>query len=97
MINRNRPWDKRDPSLGQIGTHPWDKPAISCLIPQSNRHFVPFVPGTGGGSENVYVFSVYSLFAPIQKSEDWLSVEGGKCSISLSITHRVHDSFMSLS
>ena len=46
--NRNRPWDKRDPSPGQIGNRPWDKPAFFCLIPQSP--FVPFVPGTGGGS-----------------------------------------------
>ena len=45
----NRPWDKRDPSPGQIGTRPWDKPAFLCLIPQSNRHFGPFVPGTVGG------------------------------------------------
>ena len=48
--NRNRPWDKWDPSPGQNETRPWDKPAFLCLIPQSNRHFVPFVPGTGGGS-----------------------------------------------
>ena len=32
--NRNRPWDKRDPSPGQNGTRPWDKPAFLCLIPQ---------------------------------------------------------------
>ena len=71
--NRNRPWDKWDPSPGQNGTRPWDKPAFLCLIPQSNRHFVPFVPGTGGGSslgrlshkgrqKNVCVFSVYWFF-----------------------------------
>ena len=27
--NRNRPWDKWDPSPGQNGTRPWDKPAFS--------------------------------------------------------------------
>ena len=27
--NRNRAWDKRDPSLGQSITRPWDKPAVS--------------------------------------------------------------------
>ena len=32
--NRNRPWDKRDPSLGQIGTRPWDKPAVLFSFPQ---------------------------------------------------------------
>ena len=32
--NRNRPWDKWDPSPGQNGTRPWDKPAFLCLIPQ---------------------------------------------------------------
>ena len=47
--NRHRPWDKWDPSPGQNGTRPWDKPAFLCLIPQRNRHFVPFVPGTGWG------------------------------------------------
>ena len=26
--NRNYPWDKRDPSLGQTGTRPCDKPAV---------------------------------------------------------------------
>ena len=31
---RNRARDKRDPSPGQIGTRPWDKPASLCLIPQ---------------------------------------------------------------
>ena len=72
--NRNRPWDKWDPSPGQNGTRPWDKPAFLCLTPQSNRHFVPFVPGTGGGlslgrlsckgrEKNVYVFSVYCFFS----------------------------------
>ena len=71
--NSNRPWDKWDPSPGQNGTRPWEKPAFLCWIPQENRHFVPFVPGTGGGSslgrlshkgrqKNVYVFSVYCLF-----------------------------------
>ena len=28
--NWNLPWDKRDPSLGQTGTCPWDKPACFC-------------------------------------------------------------------
>ena len=28
----NRPWDKLGPSLAQIGTRPWDKPAVFCLI-----------------------------------------------------------------
>ena len=66
--NRNRPWDKRDPSRGQIGNHAWDKPALLCLISQGNRCFVPFVPGKCGGSsgttcphkgfqKNVYVSS----------------------------------------
>ena len=32
--NRNRPWDKWDPSPGQNGTRPWDKPAFLCLSPQ---------------------------------------------------------------
>ena len=32
--NRNRPWDNWDPSPGQNGTRPWDKPAFLCLIPQ---------------------------------------------------------------
>ena len=32
--NRNRPWDKWDPSPGQNGTRPWDKPAFLCLITQ---------------------------------------------------------------
>ena len=26
--------DKHEPSLGQIGTRPWDKPAFFCLSPQ---------------------------------------------------------------
>ena len=34
VTKRNRPWDKRDPSPGQIGTRPWDEPAFLCLIPQ---------------------------------------------------------------
>ena len=28
--NRNRPWDKWDPSPEQNGTRPWDKPAFLC-------------------------------------------------------------------
>ena len=32
--NRNRLWDKWDPSPGQNGTRPWNKPAFLCLIPQ---------------------------------------------------------------
>ena len=73
--NRNHPWDKRDPSPGQTGTRPWDKPAVLCLITQENRHFVPFVPGTGGGlspgrlsrkgrQKNVYVFLFIGFFSP---------------------------------
>ena len=48
--------DRQEPSLGQMEpspwknrTRPWDRPAVLCLIPQQNRYFVPFVPGTGGG------------------------------------------------
>ena len=85
--NRNRPWDKWDPSPGQNGTRPWDKPAFLCLIPQRNRHFVPFVPGTGGGSslerlshkgrqKNVYVFSVYWFFRPQNNCS--LTIRSGK-------------------
>ena len=71
--NRNHPWDKLGPSPGQIGTRPWDKPVFSSIIPQYDRHFFPFVPGTGGGSslgrlshkgrqKNAYVFSFYCFF-----------------------------------
>ena len=48
--NRNCPWDKEDQLVGQTGTRPWDKPSALCLIPREKRHFVPFVPGMGGGS-----------------------------------------------
>ena len=45
----------------------WDKPTVFCLVPQSNRHFAPFVARTGGGSflgrlsrngrqQDIYVF-----------------------------------------
>ena len=48
--NRNGPWDKWDPSRDKMGPVPGTNRPFLCLIPQSNRHFVPFVPGTGGGS-----------------------------------------------
>ena len=48
-------WAGRSPGqtgtfLGTDRTRRRDKPAVSCWILQSNRHFVPFVLGTGGAS-----------------------------------------------
>ena len=71
-------------SLGQTGpipgtnrTRPRDKPAVFCLIPKQNRHFVPFVLGTGSGlslgtivpqgpSEMFMCFLFSGFFAPNQ-------------------------------
>ena len=72
--SRNRPWDKRDPSPGQTGTRPWDKPVFFLFSSTVKSPFCP-ICGTGGGSslgrlsrkgrqKNVYVFSVYSFFRP---------------------------------
>ena len=41
-------WHPNFCELGQTGACPWDKPAVFCLIPQQNRHFVPFAHGMGG-------------------------------------------------
>ena len=71
--NRNRPWDKRDPSLGQTGTRPLDKPGPVPKVPWTNRD--PFVLGTGRGSslgrlsrkdgqKYIYVFCVYWFVSP---------------------------------
>ena len=56
VTNRNRAWDKRDLSVGQIATRPQDKPVAFRPIPY--HHSVSFVPGTGGGS-SPFVFCAY--------------------------------------
>ena len=74
--------DKHEPSLGQTGPLPgtnWDpslgQSGLFLFNSTVNRHFVPFVPGTGGGlslgrlshkggQKNVHVFSVYWFFPP---------------------------------
>ena len=70
--NRNRPWDKRDPSSRQIGTCPWDKPAF-FLFNSVKSPFCPvcpwdgwgFVPGTivpQGPSEKCFCFFLFIGF-----------------------------------
>ena len=49
--NTNRPWDKRDPSPGQIADPSLGQTGLSLFNSTVNiAIFVPFVPGTGGGS-----------------------------------------------
>ena len=48
--NRGCPWDKRNPSLEQIGTRPWDKPAVFCLFTSTVKSpFCPVCPWDGWG------------------------------------------------
>ena len=81
--NRNRPWDKRDPSLGQNGTPSLGQTGLSLLNSTVKSPFCPvcpwdgwgFVPGTivpQGPSENcLCVFCLLVFFAPKRKVHEF--------------------------
>ena len=71
--NANRPWDKRDPPPGQIGTRPWDK-RLFLFNSTVKSPFCPVYPWGGWGfvagtivpqgrSEKCLCVSVYWLFS----------------------------------
>ena len=65
--NRNRPWDKWDPSLGQTGLSLFNSTVKSPFCPDCPWDGWGFVPGTivpQGPSEKCLCVSVYWFFAP---------------------------------
>ena len=89
--NTNCPWDKRDPSPGQIGTRPWDKPVFFFFLFNSTAKspFCPVCPWDGwglslgqlshkGGQKNVYVFSAKVQLLPLSQL-DLDKLELGGC------------------
>ena len=62
-------WDKRDPSLGQIGTRPWDKPAIFLFNSTVKSPFCPVCPWDG--TRAVRKMSMCFLFIGFIRPQIW--------------------------